>query len=175
MVTKPVPVTAENYTFRVLNGLMDTMFAPEARRLAARLDDIVNQQEEVKPSGGKLCFRYGGAVYRHSRAAVLPNAPSLEWSLNGLMDQYLADVSRTGEDRGLISQTLFKCVHGWKDVQDFRNRLPESVVPLLSDGVQQLQRTVSFEEATCLKDRDQRQFLKILPKIEMYSTVRLIY
>jgi hypothetical protein len=91
------------------------------------------------------------------------------------MEKFLKDQKEVQQDKELIQQTLFKCVFNWRDGQDFRNRMPDAVVPLLSDGMQKLPRTVPFEEATCLKDRDRRQFEKILPKIELYTTARMIY
>jgi hypothetical protein len=103
------------------------------------------------------------------------NNPMLHDQLWNQMEEYLKDEKDVQQDRELIKQTLFKCVFNWRDNQDFRNRLPDCIVPIMSDGIQNLQRTVSFEEATCFKERDQRQFEKILPKIALYATARLIY
>jgi hypothetical protein len=179
MPTKPLPVTSNNIAFKVLTDLMVKMFEPEERRLQAMLDRLIEQNQEVMPaSTGAMCgFIFNGERHIHSRYPGYPGTllPGLSFGLNDPMDAWLKDKAVINQDRDLIQQTLFKCVFNWRDGQDFRNRMPDAVVPLLSDGLQLLPRTVPFEEATCLKDRDRRQFEKILPKIELYTAVRLIY
>lgn len=177
MAHKPIPINESNMTFKVLHGLMDQLFEPEKRRLQACLDRIIDQHEESQSAKGFLSFMYGGKTYQHSRCgAAFKNLPSLAWNLNDQMDAYLKDGRNTTQDRDLIHQAIFKCVYGWNDVQDFRNRLPEVIVPVYWLNKAAPARTVPFEEATChLNERDKRQFSKILPKIELYSMARLIY
>lgn len=178
MARKPLPVTSNNLAFRVLNALMAKMFEPEERRLQTALDRIAEQNQEAQAGviAAAFGFTFNGERYLHSRHSSYPALlATLDFSLNDPMDKWLKDKAATKQDQELIQQTLFKCVFNWRDGQDFRNRMPDSVVPLLGDGLQQLPRTVPFEEATCLKDRDRRQFEKILPKIELYTAVRMIY
>jgi hypothetical protein len=173
MATKPLPITAENQTYKFLSQFLEKLFEPEGRRLQQALDRIIDQNEELAPTGGKLGIWYGGERFVHSRAqAHFNTVPPLAWALNDQMDAWLKDKATIKQDRELIQQTLFKCVYGWNDRQDFRNRLPDCLIPLLGSN---LARTVPFEEAVCLNPRDKRQFEKILPKIELYATTRLIY
>jgi hypothetical protein len=176
MATKPVPVTAQNQTYKWLTQFMDRVFEPESRRMQQALDRIVEMHEEILPpeQRGWLCFRYGGDVFAHSRTITVNKAAAnLAWALNDQMDKWLKETRELRLDKDQIQQTLFKCLHGWNDRQDFRNRMPECLVTVTGSN---LERTVPFEEATChLTPRDRRQFEKILPKIQLYATTRLIY
>jgi len=172
---KLLPETKNDLAFRVLGNVLERMFEPEGRRLQRKLDRIVDQQEEISPSGGYLCFIYDGEIRFHSRSPMIRISRQLDYSLWPVMDEYLKDKKEVEQDQQLIRQALFKCIFNWRDAQDFRNRMPDVVVPILSDGIQNLQRTVPFEEATCLTERDKKQFEKLEPKIALYATARLIY
>jgi hypothetical protein len=178
MARRPVPTTPENYLSKFIDGMLAQMFQAEHRRLQGSIDRLVDQQEEIANSGGLLAFMFKGTVYRSSLArfkSANNRYPSLHLSLWGAMDEHLADATFIERDRQTIQQVLFKCLQGHGDMQDFRNRLPEILLGFLKPEHQQMPRTVPFEEATCLNDRDMKMYLKILPRIEMYAVSRMIY
>lgn len=178
MSRRPLPTTPENALSKFIDGVLASMFAAEARRLQTAIDKMVERQEEIVPSYGVLAFMYKGTVHRSARAFAIPqnkHYPTLHLSLWSAMDDHLADRTYIDRDRQTISQVLYKCLNGFNGTQDFRNRLPEVLIGYLGERDRQIPRTVPFEEAACLNDRDMKMYQRILPRIEMYAVSRLIY
>ncbi len=174
----PPPTTPENALSKFIDGVLGQMLAAENRRLQTAIDKMVERQEEIVSSNGVLAFAYKGTVYRSVRAFAIPQNkryPSLHLSLWSDMETLLADKVYIDRDRQTINQMLYKCLNGFKDTQDFRNRLPEVLVGYLDGPSRQIPRTVPFEEAVCLDERDMKMYQRILPRIELYAVSRLIY
>lgn len=173
----PLPTTPENALSRFIDGVLAQMLLAEARRLQSSIDRIVDQQEEISPSNGVMAFMYKGTVYRSSLARFKPGNnqyPTLHLSLWSMMDEHLSDAVYVERDRQTLGQVLYKCLNGYTDMQDFRNRLPDVLVGFLTEH-RQIPRTVSFEEATCLNERDMKMYQRIQPRLEMYAISRMIY
>jgi hypothetical protein len=174
----PTPTTPENALSKFIDGMLAQMFAAENRRLQTAIDRMVERQEEIAPSHGVLAFMYKGTVYRSARAFAIPqnrHYPTLHLTLWSDMDDHLADRTYIDRDRQSIQQMLYKCLNGYTDTQDFRNRLPEVLISYLNERDRQTPRTVPFEEAACLNDRDLKMYQRILPRIELYAISRMIY
>ena len=151
--------------------------APELRRLQAYVDRLVMMNQEACSTRAPG-FLYRGLVYRHSSAkGAATGFPAVDPSLYDEIDEYLESQKAVEDDLQEIIQGLRPIHTSCLTLEDIRDALPECLVQLIGKdtGLSSLPRT--RPEAWCLEPtgRGMRQYLKVLPKIEIYCAARLLY
>lgn len=158
----------------LIDEIKSMLFAPENRRLAAAIDQLVDSHDEINRDH-TMGFMFNGEVYRHSRSnTIYQSWPMLAWALNGDMERWLKDRKQVQLDEAQIGQMLFKLLYQANDLQEIRDTLPECLVSLVPQ-LRAMQRKFNQEFLIRHNERDLKQFRKILPKIEMYAMASLIY
>ena len=159
---------------RLIELIRDSLLSAERRRLAGWIDKIclANREALGKAYAG---FLYRGEYYQQQH---IPQGryerPNLAYSLSNQMDAYLVDARIIAMDEQLIGQCLVALLQPCEEWQDVRDTLPEC----LSDtfpGTKTLHRTRAEAWTIAGNVRAERQYLKILPKIQLYSATKLIY
>lgn len=160
----------------LIKTLTDHLFAPEERRLAgyiSKLNQRNKKLSEIKTDG----FLYAGVFYQPADATLVLDRhqykPSLHISLQADMEKHMRDRAEVMEERALISQTLFLLLKPCYSNQDYRDALPECLASLLK--LTHMPRTREMAYTIEHNARAKRQFEKILPKMEIYSTAGLLY
>ena len=163
-------------SYEIIKSVMIALFTAEERRLATRVDRLVEDNRmffQTTPHDG---FHYHGKVYdpsdlmrggKKTRVMLSPN-------MVDRMEEFLRDRTQIESDRKLISQVLFPLIQPCCDQQDLRDTLPNSIVDCLpSLRALSREREVAFTLAE--NPRLHGQFMKILPKLDYYAAMRLLY
>jgi hypothetical protein len=90
------------------------------------------------------------------------------------MEGYLRDLNVLIDDQAFIRQSLYRVLDGCTTTQGIRDALPNCLAGSL-ECIQGLAR--GGEEAFTIKDdeRAMRQYRRVVPKIELYVTTRMLY
>jgi hypothetical protein len=160
----------------VIALISKSLFQAEKRRLAGVIVDLDKQNNEIKHTG-QQGFLFNGALYRPHNASTIkvgPGIPTLDFSLNKQMNDYLKDAKEIELDEKQIQQILFKLIYKAETLQHLRDTLPECLVALVPDLSGMVR---NCPEAFLLEgdERGMAQFKKLKPKIEFYSATRLLY
>lgn len=160
--------------------LVGHLFRAEYRRLSKRLDEL-NAQNCALIGRAVPGFVYQGVTYvpygmREAARVFNKNdaLPTLHMTLNSAVQEMVLDWRQIDLDRDLIRQTIVGLVSTARSLQDFRDCLPDCMVPY-HESIKHLPRYNSQEHIVQFTERRHRQYLKILPKIEMYCVSRLLY
>lgn len=162
----------------LVSQLIKTMFDPEEDRLHKQ---IVEFNTENKKLRGVLFdgFLFRGQFYRPMRGSVTlgpknVGTPTLHYSLCPDMELWVRDRKLVDEDKSLIRQTLHQVLRKCHYDDQARNALPECLVSLVPE-LKGLPRLDDAAWTIVNDERSYRQYQKVLPKMEFYSTVRLFY
>lgn len=164
-------------TKQLIDFISGELFKAEDRRLAGVVNDLSRSNRETL---GTHCFNfmYGGKVYMPTNAPTISTGPGssvgLAFSLTNQMEAFLKDKANIDRDRKLIEQMIFKLIYQCCNEQEVRDALPDclvSVVPSLSKLPRKLDQKFIIRH----DERTLRQFEAILPKMEFYSVMRLMY
>lgn len=154
--------------------LIEKLFEPDKRRLAKTLAELVLQNKHLT---GTLVdgFRYNGMWFFSCNAGKLGKLSIVADTLEVEVDRYLQDKKLVDQDQDLIKQVLVRLLFDCKTEEHCRNALPECLIPLVAPRLNAYPR--NDEPGYTLRDdqRSYRQFLKALPKMEMYSALGLFY
>ena len=165
----------DDKTFRYIQTLSKELFQAEERRHQRSIDQLFQHNRELTPSHGDG-FTFAGQVYRPSHAPTWGKLfySGLDVKLTSEMMEFLKDKRTIDTERKLMEQTFFHLLHPCTYHQDCRDALPDCLQDVLPD-LQLLSRT--RPEAYTLRgnERAMRQYEKILPRMQFYSAVRLIY
>ena len=164
----------------ILARIDETLFVAEERRLKAAIDALVVANNELQ--GQTLMgFFYNGDYFIHSKllagtgAGYKPVVKStLHMSLNNQMSLHLRDRVAVKLDRDQIRQILYKLLDVCPHTEHVRDALPECLVSLVPD-LARMPRKVEQERFILGDARLKRQFLMLLPKMEMYAVSRFLY
>lgn len=163
----------------ILAKIDETLFVAEERRLKAAIDVLVVANNEVQGQA-LMGFYYNGDYYIHSKAGfhVTPGIytpkPTLHMSLNSQMADHLKDRVAVKLDRDQIRQILYKLLDVCLCMEHVRDALPECLVSLVPD-LARMPRKFPQERFLLGDARLKRQFLMLLPKMEMYAVSRFLY
>ncbi len=164
-------------THETITEMLSTVFQPEYRRLGNWIDRLCTQNREAYNDPELLGFIYNGKVYK----PLVLNEPNHVIKRRGLhgtlaenMEAYLMDLEVLTNDKAFISQSLFKLLDPCDNDQDIRDALPNCLTDTLS-RLQGLTRGRPEAWPIVNDDRAMRQYHKILPRIEMYASARLLY
>lgn len=162
--------------FAVIDQIINTLFAPDNRRLQTWVDKLDGQNREARGDNQLLGFMYLGRYYRPSHVegrdpmGVKPVDPTLY----AQVDAYIADEKLVDEDKAFIRQGLYTLLDPCEDLHQVRDALPECLVDFLPE-LKEFDR----DRAECFtlegNARATRQFEKVRPKLEAYAVARMIY
>lgn len=158
---------------QVIDAFVKALFEPEGRRIERMVTELDKTNREVSQSG-MWGFMWNGQPFLPSCAPHRPNRfQTLHFSLRHEGDALLKDMKIVEDDKKMIRQMLNLLVKNVDTVEEVRNALPDAVVEM-SREMYSYPRT---REAgyTLQDDRQQRQFIKMLDKIEFYAATRLMY
>lgn len=160
---------------KIIDHIVKRLFEPDTRRLKQWADLLCNRNQEVK---GGTCngFLYGGVFYRRSTIeGHIPDKRAIDPSLFPEMDAYLKDESIMRNDLGYIRQALFMLLEPCMCNQDFRDALPDCLLPDMPEPLPSLNRQREMGFTISDNPRAVRQVEKVLPMIQIYATARLIF
>jgi hypothetical protein len=164
--------------YLLISFLTSRLFEAEGRRLESELQRIntLNKSALQTVYDG---FLFLGRFYRPTTGTVTIGSKdtrknSLDFSLHAEMEEHVKDCASVAEEKKLIEQTLSALLNSCHGDAMVRNALPECLVNCLS-YLSAHNRT--REPAYTIQDnpRALRQYLKILPKIEIYSVTQMLY
>lgn len=161
---------------QTLEDIYYVLFEGERRRCRKELDSLIdgnNQSKSIAAQG----FTFNGVAYvKESSSTAIPatERPSLSWYLCPRMDQYIADLYQLNLDLKQIKQILTLLLKDLTTLEDLRNALPECLVAC-SSSLRKHQRVKEAGFTLLNNQRQHKQFLALVPKIEMYFATRLMF
>lgn len=166
---------ANSSLFRVIQHMIKHLFEAEHRRLDRGIAKLIERNNEIK-SVSFAGYLYYGEYYTAKGFNLSQGTTKiiLDDSLNEEMEWHLKDATMVKMDEQLISQMIFKLTRDCGTLQELRDTLPDC----LGELIPALKLFDRHDEQGCSLKQDvrgSRQFLDILPKIEMYSAARLLY
>jgi hypothetical protein len=168
-------------SYQWVDSIITKLFEAEDNYFDRLIVDLNRMNCEVKKKSFRG-FMHMGVRYipRSERWSVrtgrVPTPlPSLDFSLLDQSDKLTVHFNRVNLDKSQIRQILFELLCHCNTLQEIRDSLPECLVPLVPD-VQSLPRFIQNQFYLVQGNKYfMRQYEKVLPKIEYYSTVHLIY
>lgn len=162
----------------LISDLLTKLFEAEKRRLKAVINELNSQNKRLKNLAVDG-FLYGGQLYMPSGVSTVVAGPgqckaTLAFKLNDQMETWLRDHKTIRDDHDLIKQMLFRLLKPCISERAIRDALPECLVTLdrrFSTYCRSDPPGWPFEN----DPRAMRQFLKLVPKMEVYSAARLLY
>lgn len=158
---------------RISSGL----FEAEYRRLDAVISSL-NQRNKRLYDAKVDGFLYAGQFYLPRDATLRTVGAVAKTPLHGSVENemiaFLADREIVTTDQGFIRQTLHALLRLCRTDQQARDALPECLVSCYPSFA----RLPRYDEvAHSIRDnpRALRQFEKFLPKMELYSALKLLY
>lgn len=166
-------ITAYRSPHTLIDAIIQTLFSAEERRLTKAIDEMCRSNTEAykEQLDG---FHYQGRFFRPEGLKGHLKRKVLHLSLHPQMDLHLRDEASIQADQQAIRQTLFQLLDPCKSDQDVRDTLPNCLTDTLGK-VAQLQRMAEPAFTIADNPRAMKQYLKVLPKLEMYSAARLLY
>ena len=163
----------------VINVVMQKLFEPEKRRLNGVIIDLNRSNKELKALKVDG-FLYGGKLYMPSGVSTVALAANqakstLDVSLWNEMDRWVKDRKSIEDDVAMVRQMLFKLLKPCKTKREVRNALPECLVNLIQGLAANHPRHDTAGYTLEGDERSMRQFVKFLPKMELYSVMGLLY
>lgn len=159
----------------VIKLIASSLFEAEERRLRGVVDRIIKHNSLFFPDTPCDGMLFQGKPYDYSNLGTGSRTRvSTHHTLFLEMEEYIKDTETVWGDRHHISQILHGLIEPCSTFQDIRDTLPNclsSIIPQIAS----LPRI--REEAFTIRDnvRTVRQYRKALPRMEFYSTARLLY
>lgn len=157
-----------------LDGVLDTLFEPEMRRLDGIITDLDAANREIRKLD-VMGFMHNGQAYLPKAARVRPKQfPSLAFTLTNRAAEWITDQNAVLEDKQFIKQVLWLATKDCQTMGEVRDALPESIIELVP-SMSNMRR--NNEDGYTLKDdaRLYGQYLKIRDKIDVYWACRMVY
>jgi hypothetical protein len=159
-------------------SLVEQLFTPEQRRLNKELQRINTTNKKLKGVSVDGFIHSGIFFLPKEISVTLAGAGQkksvLHDQLRGEMDQWLRDWNIIRSDTVQVRQTLYQLLKPCRTYIEARNTLPECLASLVP-GYASHPRADPVGYTLEGNERATRQFLKCLPKIEIYSAARFIY
>lgn len=160
-----------------IQELLEQLFAADMRHLNKTINTLCAKNKAIK--GGMIDgFIYSGIRYLPTAGNIIvadrgEAMPTLDRSLYPEMEAHLADKKNIEAERTNIAQMLYRLLKPCKSPQEIRDALPECLVGYLAE-CKSLPRLREAAYTFAGDERAQRQYEKLLPKIEAYSVAQLI-
>ncbi|QDH83947.1 hypothetical protein Axy10_046 [Achromobacter phage vB_AxyP_19-32_Axy10] len=158
-------------------ALVKELFKAELRRLDGLLEEIALANDRIKGIPFTAGFLFNGEFYKRNTARNTPGRGEkvdLDYSLTDQMLSFCKETALLLNDIQMINQMVFRLVKGCETNQDVRDALPECLAGF-SEAMRALPRTREAGYTLEGDERAQRQYAKILPRMEFYSVMGLIY
>lgn len=152
--------------------VMEELAKAELRQHHAAIDALI-EKNNARLGARHAGFNYLGDGYGYGGNYAV-HVPMLEKEFEPELVQLLGFRNAVVRDMALIKQLLVKLLRPCESVHAIRNALPECLVSL-NPTLAAYQRTAPPAGTIRDSPRDLRQYEKLLPRIEMYCAVRLIY
>lgn len=171
--------TNDPATYNLVKVILDRLFIAETRRLQKQIQNLVLRNQEAGKHS-RQSFMYEGKSYRAqtNQNVIDLGSRTLDLSLWSDMQAWLKDRDTIKLDRDLIKQLLTKlydnCGRTGYVLQDLRDATPDCILDTMTPEIRALERTRPVTRLLH-HSRDWEQYNELLPKIEFYATVRLIY
>ena len=162
-------------TFRYIQILSAELFKSELRRFSRTIDELFQSNRRLTLNHGDGLV-FAGQIFKPSQAPTHGKLAytTVEESLIPVIQALVADQQTVASDKKLMEQMFFRLLSSCNTHQDVRDALPDCLQDVLPP-LQMHERTRPQAYTLRGDDRAMRQFEKILPRIEFYSAVRLIY
>lgn len=164
---------SNNFKFNIIKHITSKLFEHEIVRLNNLILKLHNKNQELH--GPHDAYTYEGYVYRYNDLRGNLKTKFLDYQLHSEMDLFLKDNKLISDDKQEISQILMKLLESCNFYQDYRDALPECIIDTLPNEMRNLSRIMPEAYTIASDNRATRQYEKVLPKIQMYSAMRLIY
>lgn len=158
----------EGYSTKIDQDLFD----PEKRRLINQLSKILEPLAD-----GYHTYHHRGKYYSsdglvHTFCVKTDPIEELPQTVRQQVDDFELDRVAVIQDRTIIRQMVSSIIMSCNSLQDFRNCLPECMVP--SELVRQYERTAEPGSLLTMP-ASKKQFIKYLPLMELYSASKFLY
>lgn len=161
---------------QTLQEILQVLFEGENRRARKELNSLIDDNNQIK-SATYYGFTFGGIPYLKEAYPTMMAAdqrPSLSWQLCSRMDQYVDDARQLALDLKQIRQILTLLLQPVTTWEEFRNALPECLVAC-SSTLFKYPRTDEAGFTLLNNQRQHKQFLALVTKMDMYFATRLMF
>ena len=173
-------------SYEWINAILSKLFAAEERRFDRMIENLNQKNSELK-NKQLYGFMHMGVLripekYQNQfkRQAMIRGSreptPTLHLSLSEEAGQMHRDMEKVLLDKDQINQMLFILLKDTTSLQEIRDRLPDCVIGLAPPPLPSMTRQgPSPEHYLESNPKGLAMYLKLLPKIEMYSMSLLLY
>lgn len=160
-----------------VEGTSRRLFEAEDRRLDRAVTDLDRQNRELKGYTVEG-FLFQGKLYLPSNAryanAKGVSRQSLSFTLQDQGNALVVDMNAIAHDKKMIEQFLYKMLYNCMDWQNIRDTVPECLVQFWPE-LGKLEPRSSKGFWAPKDERFLRESEKVIPKIEFYSVIHLMY
>lgn len=155
------------------------LFTHEYKQIQYRITQLVKQNDRKLRDAGqevRYGFIFDGTLYREPVPPLFhKDLPGLHGELYSSMELISKDQKLIRKDEKMVQQVLCTMLRPIETYEDLRNVLPEELIPAFTNITSDMQRTQ--EPGYTIRDnpRAWSQFQKVQPRIEFYSSTRLLY
>lgn len=154
------------------------LFKAEHRRLKQYICRIIDLNNEAR-STATQAITYEGRIYTKDKNQFLgpieiPQRPLLDQSVIPEMIKFLADEKQIKSDEAKIRQLVGAAICHCETLQEVRDLLPDCMVQYI-ESLKGVSRQNPIGSPILAFERAHRQYMAIVPKIEMYSVTHLMY
>jgi len=163
-----------NWLHKLINQLIIEIFQAENRRLLAKEQDIVKENNRL--TGNSDGFYYQGNFYSNLDVRLRAKAKKnpLHFTMYDTMAKYDKDRKEIEFDKERVKQALLLVLRDCKHEQDIRDALPNSVTNLIPN-IKNLPRTREEGFTLFNDERGMKQYHSLVQKIDYYMATRLLY
>lgn len=161
----------------IMKQLKQLLFGAEERRIQDWIDKLAEANNRIH---GVWEYGYG---FLHEGSAFKPSwiSPTGPWQKKALhadlheeMRAFVRDLGTVVDDQSFVSQVLFNLLGQCHSINDIRDTMPECIVALVPEW-NSIPRNRDPAFTIRMNQRAYRQYERILPKIHLYATAKLIY
>ena len=156
-----------------LKYIVHCIMAGQNNRLKVLLGEIHKSVDEITKKRGQGFFA-DGVYYPGELKAPKGSRTMLPMQLQGDFNDFYKEKLDTNLQEGLISGVMHKLLYPCNSLQEVRDTIPDCVANVCDKlKVPRVMLRPAFTLGS--DERSMRQYEKILPKIEFYCALQLIY
>lgn len=163
-----------------IDGIIKRLFAAEDRYIGRMVSDLNKENSSLKKTHFQGFMHMGKKFippeYMSNRQWIARHPlPTLHIRLTDEAGKLTTHLSKVDLDKSQIRQVLFLLLHQCNTLQEIRDVLPECIIPMVPE-LAKFSRYIEDQFYMVRNDKSfMSQYLRVLPKIELYSMSRLIY
>lgn len=162
--------------WKLIQHVLTELFVAERRRLDKNITEIIMANNECHGVvSGKML--YEGETYASKELASFNQGgatPPTHDVMMARMADHVADAKKIADDNTAVSMAVFRLASDCEDLQSIRDSLPNCIVNMVP-SLMVLPRTREVGYLLADDERAMRQVEEVLPIIELYSAMRLVY